>query len=76
MKLKEDVTIQYGVYEIGGSIGSPKDGYDPRVGGRLVKTFDDKEEAKAYAAKRRKQLTPGEKSYYKMGYVVRPVKGN
>lgn len=56
---------KYGVYRRGGSLGS-------RAG--LIKTFDTKEEAQEYAKRQRKHLTPGERSYYKMGYTVKAVK--
>lgn len=56
---------KYGVYRRGGSLGSR---------GGLIKTFDTKEEAQEYAKRQRKHLTPGERSYYKMGYNVKPVK--
>lgn len=57
--------VKYGVYRRGGSLGSR---------GGLIKTFDTKEEAQEYAKRQRKHLTPGERSYYKMGYNVKPVK--
>jgi hypothetical protein len=56
---------KYGVYRRGGSLGSR---------GGLIKTFDTKEEAQEYAKRQRKHLTPGERSYYKMGYNVKAVK--
>jgi hypothetical protein len=56
---------KYGVYRRGGSIGAHKG---------LIKTFDTKEEAQEYAKRQRKHLTPGERSYYKMGYTVKAVK--
>jgi len=40
-------------------------------GGRVVKEFDDHEEAKQYAKQRRKHLTPGERHYYKYSFIVR-----
>ena len=74
-KYKKAAIIEaYGVYRKGGSVGGGNDNYDPRVGGVLVKTFDTPEEAKDYAKRMRKQLTPGEKSYYGMGYTVKPIK--
>jgi len=56
---------QFGVYPTGGSIG--------RASPKPYKTFDNKPDAQAHARRMRKQLTPGEKGYYKMGYVVKPV---
>ena len=58
--------VRYGVFSRGGSVGSKHN--DP------VATFDNVEDAKQYAARRRKMLTPGERKYYKMGYVVRALK--
>ena len=58
--------VRYGVFSRGGSVGSEHN--DP------VATFDNVEDAKQYAARRRKMLTPGERKYYKMGYVVRALK--
>lgn len=54
----------YGVFQKGGSIGS----HD-----YFVKTNLTKDEAKEYAKRLRKTLTPGEKKYYGMTYVVRKV---
>jgi len=36
----------------------------------VCKSFDTKEEAQEYAKRMRKWLSPGEKSYYGMGYRV------
>lgn len=58
--------VRYGVFSRGGSVGSKHN--DP------VATFDNVEDAKQYAARRRKMLTPGERKYYKMGYIVRALK--
>jgi hypothetical protein len=46
-----------------------------RIGdsGRVVKEFACHEEAKAYAKQRRKQLTPGERHYYKYSFIVKKV---
>jgi len=52
--------MTYLVYLKGGSIGQKKS----------VKDFNNKDEAKAYAKRMNKQLTPGEKGYYGMKYVV------
>ena len=58
--------MKYQVIRKGGSIGmSPN---------HVVAEFTDKEEAKATAKRYRKMLTPGERSYYGMSYVVKPVK--
>ena len=40
---------------------------------KVVAEFEDHEEAKAYAKRRRKSLSPGERSYYKMGYIVKKI---
>lgn len=58
--------VRYGVFSRGGSVGSKHNG--------PVETFDTVEDAKQYAARLRKTLTPGERKYYKMGYVVRALK--
>ncbi len=57
----------YGVFSKGGSIGQKTSDVPVRV-------FDDKNEAKEFAARLRKQLSPGEKKYYKMSYVIKAVK--
>jgi hypothetical protein len=54
------------VIRVGGSIGASQS--------RVVGEFENHEEAKAYAKSMRKYLTPGEKSYYGMSYVVKKVK--
>ena len=65
----EDLSKEFAVVERGGNIGSQSN-YVPQFKGRIVKTFDTAEEAKEYAKQRRSGLSPGEKSYYKMTYVV------
>jgi hypothetical protein len=65
-----DLSKPFSVVGKGGTIGSSTKNYFPQFGGSIIKTFDTAEEAKEYAARRRKQLTPGEKSYYKMTYTV------
>jgi len=61
--------------ETGGSIGSGSSNtYMDSKPGRVVATFKDKVKAQEYAKNRRKQLSPGERGYYEMGYRV--VKGN
>jgi len=62
--------IRCGVFAKGGSIGSQRFRDDP------VKTFDTKEEAVADARRRRSGLSKGERGYYGMGYVVRPIRGD
>jgi len=61
--------VKYGVFAKGGSVGSQRFRDDP------LKTFDTKEEAVADARRRRSSLSPGERGYYRMGYVVKPIKG-
>jgi len=53
------------VIQKGGPIGSKS---------KVVKEFENHEEAKAYAKLRRSFLTPGEKGYYGMSYIVKKVK--
>tara|TARA_B110000971_G_scaffold183664_1_gene191129 strand:- start:32 stop:202 length:171 start_codon:yes stop_codon:yes gene_type:complete len=53
------------VISIGGSIGS-KD--------RVVKEFENHDEAKFYAKLMRSHLSRGEREYYKMSYIVKKVK--
>jgi hypothetical protein len=54
----------FGIYLKGGSIGS-KSGKD-----NILFIFETKEEAKERAKDWNKMLTPGEKSYYGMRYMV------
>lgn len=61
--------VKYGVFSTGGSVGSQRFKDDP------IKTFDDKEAAKAFARERRKGLSKGERGYYRMSYVVKAIKG-
>lgn len=71
-----DLSKEFAVVERGGNIGSQSD-YVPQFKGRIVKTFDTAAEAKEYAKQRRSRLSPGEKSYYRMTYVVvRNLKSN
>jgi hypothetical protein len=65
-KVNESEGSKYGVFQSGGSVGEKNDA--PK------KTFDTREEAAEYAKRRNKQLTPGEKGYYKMKYSVRAIK--
>ena len=63
-----DTSKPFGVVSTGGSIGS-NSGPNVIMGkGRLVKTFDDEGDAKAYAKRMRKLLSPGEKKHYGMSY--------
>jgi hypothetical protein len=62
-------SVKYGVFAKGGSVGSQRFRDDP------LKTFDTKEKAIADARRRRSNLSPGERGYYRMGYVVKPIKG-
>jgi len=55
----------FGVFATGGSIGS---GHRSEP----IKTFPTRPEAMQYAKQRRKGLSPGERQYYKMNYVVKP----
>jgi hypothetical protein len=61
--------VKYGVFAKGGSVGSQRFRDDP------LKTFDSREEAVADARRRRSGLSKGERGYYRMGYVVKPIKG-
>jgi hypothetical protein len=67
--MEEDSAVKYGVFAKGGSVGSQRFRDDP------LKTFDTKEEATADARRRRSGLSKGERGYYRMGYVVKPIKG-
>jgi hypothetical protein len=62
--------VKYGVFAKGGSVGSQRFRDDP------LKTFDTKEEATADARRRRSGLSKGERGYYGMGYVVKPIQGD
>jgi hypothetical protein len=66
---EEAAPVKYGVFSKGGSIGSQRFKDDP------LKTFDSKEEAIADAKRRRSGLSKGERGYYRMGYVVKAIKG-
>ena len=65
----EDAAVKYGVFAKGGSVGSQRFRDDP------LKTFDSKEEAIADARRRRSGLSKGERGYYRMSYIVKPIKG-
>lgn len=59
---KEEVKEGASVIQKGGSIGEQPN--------RVVKTFDTPDEAKEYAKRMNKNLSPGEKQYYGIKYVV------
>jgi len=67
----------FGVYSVGGSIGS-KGANSVNLGGgkfgKLVKEFDNKADAKAKAARLRKTVTPGERKYFGITYLAREIK--
>lgn len=54
------------VIRTGGSIGMSNS--------CIVKVFENHEEAKELAKRLRNQLTPGEKSYYGIRYLIKKVK--
>lgn len=74
-KVKDaDEPMYYGLFQRGGSIGQNANAEYRRYGdGILLEVYLDKEEAKADAKRYRKNLTPGERSYYGMGYTVKPL---
>lgn len=62
-------TFEYGVYSKGGSIGgTPEHLREPYA------VYDNPEEAKDHAKRLRRQLSPGERKYYGMGYTVKKKK--
>lgn len=69
----------YGVFEKGGSIGKSYATRDDlhvwsgRDAGTLVKVFSSSDEAKNYAKRMRSRLSPGERSYYGIGYFVKKL---
>lgn len=71
----EVTNTYYGVFETGGSIGSHKeDDFYGRAGsktGKLVKVFNNDIDAKEYAKRMRKSLSPGERKYYGYGYFTK-----
>ena len=81
VKLIESVesTEFYGVFEKGGSIEksyATRDdlhAWSGRNVDHLVKVFSSFEEAKNYAKRMRSRLSPGERSYYGMGYFVKKL---
>ena len=64
----EEKEFHWGVFSKGGSIGSSGKEEPQEI-------FATPEEAKAYAKRRRSQLSPGEKKHYGMGYVTKKIKG-
>ena len=70
----EEPVTYYGLFQRGGSIGANANAEYRRYGdGILLEVYLDREEAKAKAKRYRKYLTPGERSYYGMGYTVKPL---
>lgn len=67
-----DTSKPFAVVMQGGSIGSGKSKYLVK-GLPIVETFATIEEAKEYAVRRNKSLSPGEKSYYRMKYIATPI---
>jgi len=61
-----DESGQFGVFLQGGSVGEKRSS-------KPAKTFDTKEEARAYAKRMNKQLSPGEKQHYKLKYSVKAM---
>ena len=69
-----DTDKSYGVFFRGGSIGDSGGVTLPEQGGIILKsTFDNQDDAKAYAKRRNKRLSSGEKKYYRMRYLVRDL---
>lgn len=63
---------KYALVFVGGSIGSsnPVPVFAKGRLGSVIETSNDLEDLKATAARRRKQLSPGERKYYGMSYTV------
>jgi len=74
MKDGGDVTGKYCVVMSGGSIGEK--GVVDKKGRKLVDTFETREEAAVYAKRRNSQLSPGEKTYYKIKFYICPYNPN
>ena len=75
------MSSKFNVIRTGGSIGeihAAKEAgkWDTKARGVVVKTFENKEEARDFAKALRSWLTPGEKSYYGMGYKVIEIKNS
>ena len=58
----------------GGSIGDFGSSRKLYRGKPIIKDGLTRSEAKALAARRRKQLSPGERSYYRMSYSIVEIK--
>ena len=68
---KLDIKKPYGVFLLGGSIGSGSGAFiDRKTGAKLVSTFDDEGNAKRIAKTRNRRLSPGEKKFYGMKYTA------
>ena len=71
---KVDQTKPYGVFLLGGSIGSGSGAFiDRKTGAKLVATFDNENNAKRIAKTRNRRLSPGEKKYYGMRYSAKKM---
>jgi hypothetical protein len=57
----------FGVYRRGGSIGNSSP--------VLLFMYSDKEEAKATAKRLRSLRSVGERTYYKMSYIIKEIRG-
>ena len=67
--VKEDTIVEkHGVFMSGGSVGEVGRANKP------VKVFDNEADAKAHAAVRNKDRSPGEKKFYNVKYHVKPIK--
>jgi len=69
------MTNNWAVVRKGGSIGSFGKGKEYH-GMPIIADNLTREEAKTLAARRRKSLSPGERSYYKMGYSIVQIRKN
>ena len=68
-----DVKKQWAVVLKGGSIGSGSKGWN--IDGMPIRySFDSEGEAKNQAKRSNKRLSPGERKYYGMRYLVRDLK--
>lgn len=68
--------ILYGVFRVGGSVGDSDSGLVYHFGrdvGKLVKVLKDELEAKDYAKGANKRLSPGDKKYYGIKYMVKEI---
>ena len=68
-----DITKPYGLFMQGGSIGTVKN-LTNKKGDLLCDTYDSMFDAVETAKRRNKQLTPGEKSYYRIKYYAAETK--